>query len=298
MKSLYKCTLCNYNTDKKYNFIRHNIKHGLDEEKFICLCSKSFKHKSSLIRHQKKCIFCKEEISKKEISEEEISKEKDNIQIINKNDYLEYKFKAELYDKQCNELKEHCDELKEIINNSPITTTIHNVNISNNVNINNLNINVLLDTKCNTAISLDDFVNKLNLTNEDLQYTQENGYIKGVSNVFIKNLNELKPEKRPIHCSDKRGNNIYIKDTDKWKKDDEGEILDDKISIISKKQVEMLTNWNDKTFDISNFENKSNVFMHLILNTMGGETGIERQKNHKVIQRNIARHCNINDISI
>ena len=299
MKNLYKCSICNYCTDKKYNIKRHNIKHGLDDDKYICLCKKSFKHKSSLIRHQNICSFTLNNLDNLD-NVDNVDKDNNDFQTTDKNNYFEYKFKAELYDKQCHELKEHCDELKDIINHTPITT-INNVNISNNLNISNLNINVLLDTKCNKAISLDDFVEELNLTNEDLQYTQKNGYIKGVSNVFIKNLSELKPEDRPIHCSDKRGNNIYIKDIDKWKKDDEGEILDDKISIVSKKQLDLLNNFNNNNiYNINNFKNetKSNVFMHLILNTMGGETSIERQKNHKLIQKNIARHCNINDITI
>ena len=151
--------------------------------------------------------------------------------------------------------------------------------------------------KCNEAISIHDFISQLELTVDDLQYTHKNGYVKGVSNVFIKNLNQLTPEKRPIQCSDKRGKNIYVKNCDEWEKDTDGDILDDKISIVSQKQVLILTDLNDG-------ENKhscniiSNVYMHLIMNTIGGVTNGEREKNNKIIQKNIGKHCNIHDIHV
>ena len=181
--------------------------------------------------------------------------------------------------------------------NTTHSTTINNYNTINNLNVNNLNVNFLLKTKCNDAISIEEFISELELTNDDLQYTQENGYVKGVSNVFIKNLNQLEPDKRPIQCSDKRGNNIYIKDTSEWKKDEDGIILDHNISIISSKQVKVLNKWTIDNINSHN-DNVSNVFMHLILNTMGGRNCEERRKNSKIIQRNIGKHCSINDIKI
>ena len=296
MKTIYKCLFCNYETKKKFNLDRHNLSHKEEinspKFEFTCICGKSYKHKSSLSRHEK---FCKKipnhniKISVDDVTSDEIRKQ-----------FIEYKCKAELYDKQCDEIDSIKGLLDNITTNSK-STTINNYNTThttiNNLNVNNLNINFILKDKCNDALSIHDFINQLKLTVDDLQYTKKNGYVKGVSNVFIKNLNQLKPEKRPIKCSDKRGKNIYVKNCNEWEKDSSGEILDDKISLVSQKQVQVLTDLNDGAQDNS-MNSISNVYMHLIMNTIGGVTNIEREKNNKIIQKNIGKHCNINDINI
>jgi hypothetical protein len=47
------------------------------------------------------------------------------------------------------------------------------------------------------------------------------GYVEGMSNILIKNLNVLDVTKRPIHCTDKKRETMYIKDNNVWEKDDE-----------------------------------------------------------------------------
>ncbi|GAI96804.1 unnamed protein product, partial [marine sediment metagenome] len=83
---------------------------------------------------------------------------------------------------------------------------------------NNITINLFLNEYCKNAMNLTDFVNKLEVSLQDLDYTNKEGYIEGISNLLIKNLDELDAKERPIHCTDKKRLQFYIKDEDKWEK--------------------------------------------------------------------------------
>ena len=71
-KVRYECIVCNYKTGNKYDIIKHNLttKHKLKSnendvtekieikpKKYICECSKIFKHASSLWNHKQKCNY-------------------------------------------------------------------------------------------------------------------------------------------------------------------------------------------------------------------------------------------------
>ena len=73
-----------------------------------------------------------------------------------------------------------------------------------------------MNEQCKNAMNLTDFINQLNVSLEDLQYSKNNGFIEGVTNIFTKQLKDLKPTERPIHCSDKKRLQFYVKDDDKW----------------------------------------------------------------------------------
>ena len=86
-------------------------------------------------------------------------------------------------------------------------------NIGNNNN-NTISINVFLNEQCKNAMNLTDFMDKVKISLEDLAYSKNNGYVKGVTNIFAKQLKDLKPTERPIHCSDTKRLQFYVKDED------------------------------------------------------------------------------------
>jgi hypothetical protein len=88
-------------------------------------------------------------------------------------------------------------------------------------------------------MNLTDFIENLQITLDDLMYTKDNGYIKGVSNIFLKHLGYLKPTERPIHCSDRKRLQFYVKDEDKWEKDN-NEKIDKTINKVSQKQIKIM----------------------------------------------------------
>lgn len=91
-------------------------------------------------------------------------------------------------------------------------------NIVNNTN--NFNLNIFLNEKCKDALNISDFIRSLKITLDDLMYTKNKGLVEGITNVMIKGLRQLDIYKRPIHCTDTKRETMYIKDCEKWEKDD------------------------------------------------------------------------------
>ena len=77
-----------------------------------------------------------------------------------------------------------------------------------------------------------------------ISFAKENGYVNGLSNIFIKQLKNLEPTERPIHCSDSKRSIFYIKDTDKWDKDKDNFKIDKSIHDIKIKQIIKLAEWD------------------------------------------------------
>jgi hypothetical protein len=70
-------------------------------------------------------------------------------------------------------------------------------------------------------MNITDFVDSIKLQLSDLMDIGELGYVEGISKIIVKNLNNLDETERPIHCTDKKRETMYIKDQDQWEKEDE-----------------------------------------------------------------------------
>jgi hypothetical protein len=211
---IYFCTKCNFKCSKESNYLKHlsTDKHRriiLDNEKmpknaalkmFSCICGKSYNYASGLSKHKSRC--------KKIEEEEEINKLKqENLEL-------------------------HKELNKALMNARPSTT--------NNINNNNLNINIFLNEQCKDAINMSEFVNSIQIELSDVKNMGKLGYVEGLSNIIVKNLNALGENKRPIHCENSNNDIMYIKDEDKWEKDICNEKLKEVVSDISDKNIKML----------------------------------------------------------
>jgi hypothetical protein len=111
------------------------------------------------------------------------------------------------------------------------TKTINNMvpkmgnNNNNTTNNNKFNLQVFLNEDCKDAINFSDFIENIKVTVEDLEIQSQIGYVEGISKLFLENMKELGVNKRPIHCTDKKRNTLYIKENDKWDKDGSQEQL-------------------------------------------------------------------------
>jgi hypothetical protein len=282
----FACSACDYTTSKQFNLDRHQmtLKHKMltnaneKEQKggaffdpHACKgCGKQYKHKSSLCRHETICIK-NEDDNGNEIFEENsiisssVTIDKEKLELMENN----LKLKDEMIKKQNKII-----ELSQTNN-----TTIHN----------NLNINLYLNEHCKDAMNLTEFVNKINLSLEDLFYTKKNGFINGVSNIFIKHLEELEPTNRPICCSDKKGTQMYIKDDDKWEKDQNGK-FENEINHMTKKHIEVLKEWETEHPNWKDSDKETQVYMELVQKIMGGSNDTDREKNIKQIKRNVGKN--------
>jgi hypothetical protein len=182
-------------------------------------------------------------------------------------------------------------ELQKIILEQSKETKVTNTNIINNTT-NNFSLNVFLNEKCKDAITLKDFVDGLEVRLKDLEETAQIGYSEGVSRIFIKGLNELEVNKRPIHCSDAKRETLYIKDNNEWKKEDDNKTeLTKAIKIIGKKNMMQIFEWQKKHPEYNDPDSKENdKYQKMIMNAMSGSTTEEQENNMKKIIKNVSKN--------
>ena len=141
-------------------------------------------------------------------------------------------------------------------------------------------------------MSLEDFVKKIKLSLEDLQFTKDNGYAKGISNIFIKNLNDMDITERPIHCSDQKRLQFYVKNDNEWSKDCNNEKIDRTITNIKIKQAQSLTEWEKEHPNFQNDPALLEKWQYMMANLSAVEG---KEKASKNIARNIADVLNIKE---
>jgi len=235
------------NTDKPYRCV---------------MCKKSYKHKSGLSRHKK-------------IHENEIN-------IYNKNETNNV---VELQQHQINELQSMLKSTLEQ-NKNTIDNLIPKLGNTTYNTTNKMTINVFLNEQCKDAMNLTDFVNGLQISLDDLMYTKNHGYAKGISNIFLKHLGYLKPTERPIHCSDRKRLQFYVKDEDKWGKDN-NEKIDKSINQVSKKQLQQIKEWEKTHPSWATNDAETEQYLQMIQEVMGGNNEEEINKNREFVKKEL-----------
>ena len=167
--------------------------------------------KNEYLRHMRSTIHREDEDDENLILKEKITENIENniktvFDIDSKNIETEKLINLQ---NSLNQILKEQENIKKMIPKSGGNTIINN----------KLSINLYLNTECKKAMSIQDFLNQLKISLDDLNYTKNNGFVEGISNVFVKQLADLDPKERPIHCLNKRGLEFYIKNTHKWEKD-------------------------------------------------------------------------------
>jgi hypothetical protein len=242
----------------------------ISHQKFECVCGKSYKHASSLSKHKIKCISLKDEGEISDIGEIIPT---NNVEHLLKNIMLNNKA-----------ILEENKILREKI------TNLECGNIYNNTQNNQFNINMFLNEKCKNAMNLEDFVEKIKLTLEDLQFTRDNGYALGISNILIKNLNDMDITERPIHCSDQKRMQFYVKNADEWSKDKNNEKINCSIEKVSKKQIKSIQDWILANPDYLESDSKTEEYFTLVKSI----TESNDYKNLRSIKRKVGENVKIN----
>ena len=164
---------------------------------------------------------------------------------------------------------------------------------SNTINSNNktFNLNLFLNEECKDAMNIMDFVNSLKIKLSDLENLGKMGYVNGISNIIINNLKALDIHKRPVHCSDSKREVIYIKDQDKWEKENDEKLkMKTAIKHVTNKNINLISEWKQQNPDcIYSESSKSDQYNHIILESMNNS-----DVNDEKIIRNVARQVVIN----
>ena len=181
------------------------------------------------------------------------------------------------------------NKLLEALSNNTGQTVYNNCN-----NQNNMTINVFLNEQCKNALNLTDFVENIKVTLEDLQYTKDNGFINGVTNIITKQLQDLKPTERPIHCSDKKRLQFYVKDDDKWEKDVDNKKLDETIRDVKLKLPKSLTEWEKMNPSYKKDPKLMDEWMNIMAGISEGDTG-NVLKDKLALKRKIATYIELKE---
>jgi hypothetical protein len=202
---------------------------------------------------------------------------------------------AELQKQSQQQNNEFQKQILELCKNTIITTTNNNNNTSiNNSHNKTFNLQFFLNDTCKNAMNLTDFVSSLQIDLTDLESVGELGFVNGLSKLIINGLNDLEECERPVHCSDLKRESIYVKDDNKWEKEDaENTKMKKALKQIAHKNIKMLPIWKTQNPDCKRSESHlSDKYSHLVIEAMGGSGDNDEEKANKII-RKIAKEVTI-----
>jgi hypothetical protein len=285
----FYCDICDYICSKKYNFDKHlltakhlkvtkrrqkvakssnTIEDDVKQSNFICeTCDKEYSSRNGLWKH-KKTYHNNDKQSKDDISDKELI-----MMLINENSEFKNIMMKVVENGACN-----------FVNNTTNNTHINSHNKA-------FNLNFFLNETCKDAMNISDFVNSIKLNLEDLENTGRTSYIEGVTNIILKNLNNIEQHLRPLHCSDSKREILYVKDNNKWEKEtNDKPILTKAIKVIANENIKQIKNWTEKHPDctLSN-SRKNDLYLKIVSNSMNGLTQEEGKKNINKIISNVAK---------
>ena len=253
------CKKCNFNCRKQSDYDRHlmTTKHKMlynaierkatNATPRVCVCGKEYKHAPSYYRHKKNCSF--DYNSRKENAEDKPSV----MEIITQNKEI-----MNLLVLQNEELKrqnkEQSETIRELI---PKIGNNNNTTITNTTN-NQFNLQTFLNEDCKDALNFSEFIAKIQVSFEDIENQVESGYVKGITKLFLENLQGLGTHKRPIHCTDKKRKTLYIKENDEWDKEGSQDTLLKGIQEITRRTMKILI--DEKVIQAEEFADMESEF--------------------------------------
>jgi hypothetical protein len=286
----YYCKKCDYTTSVKSNYKKHlttsKHKNGNNDNKndnikvskmYVCdFCERSFCYRSGLSRHIKNCkVYYDKQKYQKSISSQNKKKEQSEEDSINSKMLLEV-------------LEQNQNLQKQLFELSKQKQTINYTDCNNK----KMTINIFLNEQCKDAMNLTDFIENLKVSLEDLNYTMDNGYVKGISNIFLKHLQHMEPTQRPIHCSDIKRLQFYVKDENKWEKDDKK--IQKTISEVSQKQTQQIKEWEKQYPEWNKSDKETEMYLQMVKQVMGGNL----EENSEEIKRNISEVIELKNTTI
>jgi len=285
----YLCENCHFVSSNKKDYDKHllTLKHkkrtngGQKDDVltplhiFNCECGKEYKHRQGLWKHKKKC------------------ENTENAETLEKQS--EIKMLTELVKDVVKQNQDLTNKLVDVCKNTS------NTNISNsNINSHNktFNLQFFLNETCKDAMNIMDFVDSIKLQLSDLENVGKIGFVEGISSIIVKNLNSLDETKRPVHCTDSKREVMYVKDQDKWEKENQEKLkLRKAIKHVAYKNTKMLSEFRMKNPDCLKSESKySDKYNKLVMEAMGGKGDNDLEKEDKII-KNISKEVTIDKIT-
>jgi len=236
----FVCESCNYKCNKQSEINKHNStrKHKnlqnptleTTSKSHICKCGNVYKHSSTFYTHRKKCEFTSS-----------ITTSPTTNTIINETDPA---IMEKMFTMFTQMMTHNQDFMQNVIGKvQGINTNSHN---SNNNNTNHFNIHMFLNDHCKNAMNISDFIKSLPITAQHYENTKDNGLTDTLTNLMVDGLNSMEVVERPIHCTDKKRKVMYVKDDDKWDKDDDNNLILKNLKDLSVLHGQNLKLWQEK----------------------------------------------------
>jgi hypothetical protein len=286
----FYCENCDYKCSKKYNWEKHLLtaKHQMETfgdslvaksgkngiiENFQCEnCNKTYISRNGLWKHKKTC--------------------KTHINIIQNN--LNEPTDKELIMMLIKENSDLKTMMMKVLENGTHNTNSHNTTNSHNKAF---NLQFFLNETCKDAMNIMDFVDSIKLQLSDLENVGEVGYVEGISDIIVSNLKKLDVTKRPVHCTDKKRETMYIKDEDKWEKDEQNVKLHKFVRKVAAKNQRLLPKFKEEHPDCLQYHSKySDQYNKIVYESMGGKGDNDYEKEEKIIKR-VSKEVTIDKIT-
>ena len=314
------CNCCNYSTQNKSDYKKHLLtnKHLVNSRQTIELQPPAIltdNQPEDISQTSYRCTNCEKEFSlynsywkhthrpckKRSVTAATMKSTIDNdtaLEILKQNSELASK-NSELCDMVLTMCKENKDLQKMLLEHNTMTHAIGN--ITNNTTINNtnhFNLNVFLNEHCKDAMNVHTFLNDLVITVEDYEQTGKIGYVENISRILINGLKQLDVYKRPIHCTDIKRETIYIKENDKWDKDNEkNEKIIGVVETIAERNLKTFPKWaalHPNHRELDSADNKK--CLELYKAALGSESQEDLGKEHHKIVKNVLKTVTIDNV--
>ena len=276
----FSCENCYYFTSKKSSYDKHLLtaKHikltngnsfsnkscpkvAHPDIEFKCeLCNKHFSSRVGIWKHKKKCSNDPPPLLNEPSTHHLLHEPSDKELII-------------MLIKDNSELK---SMLAKVLENG---TTNHNSNNTMNSHNKAFNLQFFLNETCKNAMNMSEFIDSIQLQLSDFMSMGEVGFVKGMTKIIEKNLSSLDETIRPIHCTDQKREVFYVKDENKWEKEEHDKIkLKNMISRLTYKNEKLMRSYKEAYPDYNNPESRrSDQYSKIMIESMNMDE-VNREK--------------------
>jgi len=290
---MFKCEHCDYKCSKKSDWDKHihTKKHKYilqggqhtfvepdtaNRNEWMCDCGKIYRARNSLWYHKTKCLYQSSNLPNDNTSiVKNLMKQNEQLHkmiIIRDEEQRKEKEEQKKRDeKHKNEHKKEIQMLSAQISNISSTVTNNN-NTTNNTTNNKFNLNFFLNTQCKDAMSIQSFMENLQLGCKELEHMGDVGYLTGMIDIFNNTLGNMDIYKRPLHCTDLKREVLYFKQGTDWEKDSEDkQHLKKLIKNVESKNYHNLQEWQNGHPDSRECDTRQNQhYMKIATEALGG----------------------------
>lgn len=277
----YNCIDCNFICSKKSNYAAHlrTRKHlhrtkkcqKMPEEAdalYSCdRCGRGYKARNSLWYHKQSC---------KSISDDVLQTERKDLPTLDSHSIMELIRQNQEFK---NLLIEQNEKMMDIYKEGKV------------INQNNkFNLNFFLNTTCKDAINMTDFIRNMEIQMSELENIGHRGYVAGMTDLILNKLKGLEVSKRPMHCTDLKRETVYIKDQDRWDKDNiDKSQLRRAITLVAKKNYGKTLEWREQNPECLEIGSEKYDFCFSMMRNVLGDFEEEQIKMDNKVIKNLAK---------